>query len=111
MAEFKEVMQQYKRMCKSYPGCYACPFRVELGWDCQPDALVEEEDFDIWETTVMEWARNHPEPKPVTIRDLLSYIAECIDSNTCFSVDALLDREIPEELVEKFNLRVIKGEN
>jgi len=110
MAEFKEVMKQYKRMCKSYPGCVDCPL-VELGWDCQPDALIEEEDFDIWETTVMDWARNHPEPKPITIRDLLSYIARHIDSNTCFSVDALLDKEIPEELVEKFNLRVIKGEN
>lgn len=110
MAEFKEVMKQYKRMCKSYPDCVDCPFKVELGWDCEPDALMEEEDMDIWETTVMEWARKHPEPKPVTVRDLLSYIAVHIDPDTCFSIDALLDKEIPKKLVEQFNLRVIKGE-
>lgn len=110
MADFKEVMKQYKRMCKSYKDCGDCPFKKELGWDCEPMELVEEEDMDIWETTVMEWARTHPEPKPVTVRDLLSYIAEYIDPNTCFSIDALLDKKIPEKLVERFNLRVIKGE-
>lgn len=110
MAEFKEVMRQYKRMCR-VTNCGDCPFTTELGWDCKPDTLAVEEDFDIWETTVMEWARKHPEPKPVTVRDLLSYIAEHIDSNTCFSIDALLDKEIPKKLVEQFNLRIIKGEN
>lgn len=108
MAEFKEVMKQYKRMCKSYPDCADCPFKAELGWDCQPNALIEEEDFDIWETTVMEWGRTHPEPKPITVRDLLSYIAVHIDPDTCFSVDTLLNKEIPKELIEQFNLRMIK---
>ena len=111
MAEFKEVMRQFRRMCHACPCCVGCPFKEELDLEnCEPTASYNEEDLDIWETTVMEWARKHPEPKPITVRDLLSYIAVHIDPDTCFSVDTLLNKEIPKELVEQFNLRVIKGE-
>lgn len=113
MADFKEVMRQYKRMCHTYPQCEGCPLREQEGydWNCGPSDLPDDiEEMDIWETTVIEWARTHPEPKPITVRDLLSYIAVHIDPDTCFSVDALLNKEIPKKLVEQFNLRVIKGE-
>ena len=111
MAEFKEVMRQYNRMCHTYPQCDGCPFKTELEWGCcRLEVLTTEEELDIWETTVMEWARTHPEPKPITVRDLLSYIAVHIDPDTCFSIDTLLNKEIPKKLVEQFNLRVIKGE-
>lgn len=107
MAEFKEVMRQYHRMCNHYSyRCCDCPLGKNENLPCEPGD--EENNIEEWENTVINWSKNH---QPVTVRDLLSYIADCIDSNTCFSVDALLDKEIPEELVEKFNLRVIKGEN
>lgn len=104
MAEFKEVMRQYKRMCHAYPQCDGCPFREELGWDCEPNALVEEEDFDIWETTVMEWARKHPEPKLSTIGDMLYFISKemnvpILNSNT--TLTDFLNNELPETTANK----------
>ena len=74
MAEFKEVMQQYKRMCRA-SNCGDCPLTVKLGWDCRPNTQVTEEDLNIWETTVMEWARRNHEPKRPTIGDMIYFIA------------------------------------
>ena len=99
MAEFKEVMKQYKRMCKSYPDCADCPFKAELGWDCQPDALIEEEDMDIWETTVMDWARNHPEPVYPTIRELVNYIMNKIPGDS-----VSYETRIPANIAKEFNI-------
>lgn len=95
MAEFKEVMKQYKRMCNSYPDCTDCPFSAELGWNCRPDALAEEEDFDIWETTVMEWARTHPEPVYISAREFYKNI---------YSQVSDIDAPLPESIAKKFNL-------
>lgn len=102
MAEFKEVMKQYKRMCKSYPGCVDCPL-VELGWDCQPDALIEEEDFDIWETTVMEWARTHPESTYPTLHEIFDRMVN--------KMGGALDKPITAALAKEFNIEPIKKEN
>ncbi len=99
-------MRQYKRMCKSYPGCSDCPFRVELGWDCQPDALVEEEDFDIWETTVMEWARSHPEPIYPTLREVFNRMVNKMGGRW----DDVLDKPITATLAKEFNIEPIKKE-
>lgn len=96
MAEFKEVMRQFNRMCHTYPQCDDCPFRAEeLGCNCQPDTLTEEEDFDIWETTVMDWARNHPEPVYISAREFCKNI---------YSQVADIDAPLPESIAKKFNL-------
>ena len=105
MAEFKEVMRQYNRMCHTYPQCDGCPFKTELEWDrCRLEVLTEEEELDIWETTVMEWARNHPEPKRPTIGDILYFISNEMDipilnSNTTFT--NFLNNELPETTANK----------
>lgn len=99
MAEFKEVMKQYRRMCKSYPQCDGCPFKTELGCNCQPDSLIEEEDFDIWETTVMNWARNHPEPVYPTIRELVNYIMNKIPGES-----VSYETRIPANIAKEFNI-------
>ena len=111
--EFVEIMRQYHRMCNYYFNerahrCCDCPLGKNENLSCEPGDEDNIDKCEEWENIVINWNKNH---QSITIRDLLSYIAEHIDSNTCFSVDALLDREIPEELVEKFNLRVIKGKN
>ena len=107
MAEFKEVMKQYKRMCCAYPSCADCPFS-ELGWRdcCSPSAapLGDDEDMDIWETTVMEWAHTHPEPKRPTIGDMLYFIGNemnvpILNSNTTFA--NFLNNELPKTTANK----------
>ena len=106
MAEFQEVMRQYKRMCR-VTNCGDCPFRTELGWDCRPDTLVEEEDFDIWETTVMEWARSHPEPIYPTLREVFNRMVNKMGSRW----DDVLDKPITATLAREFNIDPIKKEN
>ena len=100
MAEFKEVMRQYNRMCHTYPQCDGCPFKTELEWDrCRLEVLTEEEDFDIWETTVMEWARNHPEPVYPTIRELVNYIMNKITGES-----VSYETRIPANIAKEFNI-------
>lgn len=108
MAEFKEVIKQYKRMCKSYKDCDNCPFKTELGWDCEPAALIEEEDMDIWETTVMEWARTHPEPKYPTIGDMLYFIANEMNVSILTPKDGNFSNFLNSELPEKVSNRLIR---
>lgn len=105
MAEFKEVMRQYKRMCHAYPQCNGCPFKAELEWDCQPDALFDEEDMDIWETTVMDWARKHPEPVYPTIRELINYIMNKIPGES-----VSYETRIPANIAKEFNILPINEE-
>ena len=93
MAEFKEVMKQYKRMCNAYSHYDGCP------GICDPSALYDEEDFDIWETTVMNWARNHPEPVYPTIRELVNYIMNKIPGDS-----VSYETRIPANIAKEFNI-------
>lgn len=114
MAEFKEVMQQYHRMCDYYFNenmhrCYDCPLGKNENLSCVPGDDNNIDKIEEWESTVINWSKTH---RGVTVRDLLSYIAERINPNACFSTDALLEYKIPADIVEKFNLQsVIKGDN
>lgn len=55
MADFKEVMRQYKRMCHTYPQCNGCPFHTELEWGCcRLEVLTEEEEINILPITKKE---------------------------------------------------------
>ena len=105
MAEFKEVMKQYKRICNAYSHCDGCPFK-ELDIDiCDPSALYDEEDFDIWETTVMDWARTHPEPVYPTIRELVNYIMNKIPGES-----VSYETRIPANIAKEFNILPINEE-
>ena len=55
MAEFNEVMRQYKRMCDSN-SCIECPMYCQCGMGVVKSAP------DTFEKRVMEWAEAHPEP-------------------------------------------------
>ena len=60
MAEFTEVIRQYKRMCKKYAGCQAdCPLLKERGlFLCYRFIVEAPEKF---QEIVMQWAKEHPE--------------------------------------------------
>lgn len=68
MAEFQEVMRQYRRLCKSRGGdecahkCKSCPIASmnnSTGISCD-DVLWQESE--IAESIIMKWAAEHPEP-------------------------------------------------
>ena len=58
MAEFKEVMKQLTRMCKSYKECKNCELYVFDSCSICPNDAPE-----MTERIIMEWAAAHPEPR------------------------------------------------
>ena len=62
MAEFSEVMKQFDRMCKSNPGCIDCPLSKPAPYpdDCSVRVFIN--DPERIESTIMQWAAEHPEP-------------------------------------------------
>lgn len=70
MAEFLEVMRQAHRMCDVYDDCNDCPmdsYTVQCALACDDvytDAVLKE-----FEQTVMQWAKDHPEPQYPTWRE------------------------------------------
>lgn len=102
MAEFKEVMRQYKRMCKIYNDCVGCPFEnkedFSCGCGCNINTLSNCEDMDIFETTVMDWAHKHPEPVYISAREFCKNI---------YSQVSDIDAPLPESIAKKFNLAPI----
>ena len=68
MTEFMEVAREKKRMCAYYHkrDCYGCPLNDEEG-NCGilNVRYSEDEAIKCIEETVMEWAKEHPEPVEV----------------------------------------------
>lgn len=75
MAEYKDVIKQFKRMCKSISSvqrtCGECPMRRENIGQCRKVAFERPVDF---EATVMQWAAEHPEPAYPTLAEWLRSI-------------------------------------
>ena len=72
MAEFQEVMKQWRRMCdactcsnrKELEGLPMCPIVLKhCGYPCDDSPQYwSEEDTKQFEEIVMQWAAEHPEP-------------------------------------------------
>ena len=63
MAEFSEVMRQWKRMCESMSSCENCPLAIEDiagGYMCRNG--ITSLDYKSAETVIMRWATDNPEP-------------------------------------------------
>ena len=59
MAEFAEVMKQWRRFCKSHNHCGECEFD---GKGICGEAHLSEIPYADIEQRVMAWAKEHPEP-------------------------------------------------
>ena len=66
MAEFTDVMEQARRMCKAHRSCERCAlYRVHTGGGCAFDYLSGGISFDEVEYKIGAWAEKHPdEDKP-----------------------------------------------
>lgn len=60
MAEFGEVMKQWRRFCKSHGNCGECEFD---GKGICGETHMSEVPFADIELRIMAWAAEHPEPK------------------------------------------------
>ncbi len=66
MAEFTDIMEQARRMCKAQLNCSRCAlYRVHTGGGCAFDYLHGGVSFDEVELKIHAWAKKHPdEDKP-----------------------------------------------
>ena len=103
MAEFQEVMRQWKRR-------YELERKLVddelIGMDALRFAMDNPEKI---ESIIMSWAAEHPEPEPILWQDfLLYYYCEYIkkQGNETKTVDEWIARDpIPEDIVQKLEIK------
>lgn len=103
MAEYSEVIKQFKRMCKSISGKCArgeCPMGCENIGQCRKIAFEQPSRFKC---TVMTWAANHPEPVYPTWVEWLRQMGVVPSEQKCFH-NWLFDH-IPADIAEKLGLQ------
>lgn len=102
MAEFSEVVKQFKRMCKSISAAKCiggeCPMGCEFGCknigQCRRIVI---EEYDKFEKLVMAWAVKNPEPVYMTWSEWFESLSLGIEI-----INA--DKEILAEIAEKLGI-------
>ena len=113
MAEFCEVMRQWRRMCKSMQ---------EKNMSCKEDCLLGHnptcgeleyaslEEINNAETVIMKWAAEHPEPVYPTIREWLISIGVIGQMYTHSVIaDKLAMTPIPADIAQKLGIESKEG--
>ena len=81
MAEFKEVIRQYKRLCDEMASCGPdCPLYTQFGI-CTGQEFLKNQS-EKFEAIVMEWAKKHPEK---TFMEVLLGAFPVIDTGVVYS--------------------------
>lgn len=63
MAEYGDVIKQFKRMCWNYQQKRECPMACPMkGMNISECRKIAFEEPKVTEQTVMKWAAEHPEP-------------------------------------------------
>lgn len=115
MAEFKELIQVFNRMCRHYEDqtehpslgndpCEFCPLnKVSEKWGTDCLSLMQKRP-EIFERVVTEWGEKHPKPKLPTWIELM-VASEVLPKD--YNVNMLLDvvrSEIPQCIELKSSL-------
>lgn len=111
MAEFKKVIEEYRRMCKFFvdESCDKCPLNYETFGFCDD---VENMDLDEFEDIVMTWSKENPKPVYPTLNELIQHIANNYNENNIKTVpkDTSVfckmygDKSIPENVAKEFGI-------
>lgn len=118
MAEFKEVMKQWRRMCKAcsdqYTGCLNhCPLAAFTDGGCgaiYEDEFMDAADFGELERRVMKWAKENPEPVYPTWYEWLSSIGVADISQGMYAIDIhVAQSQIPADIAQKLGLKSKEG--
>ena len=125
MAQFSEVMEQAKRMCKAFGDghCRECPIGDANVLECGI-AITSEMDCEEMERRVMQWAAKHPEPVYPTwdewqnsvFPDAEIDITPCTfgsrDRLNCFlekTCSTCKEQQIPADIAEKLGIKPKEG--
>ena len=120
MAEFTYIMEQAKRMCKTFSDghCSECPIGNADVLECGI-TVTSEMDCEEVERRVIQWAAEHPEQVYPTWRewqnstfpDAVIYISPCefgrYDRFKCSETpcDKCMKRQIPADIAEKLGIK------
>lgn len=107
MAEFEEVVKQFRRMCETQ-GCDGCPMypACNIG-QCRKIAFERPKEF---EAKVMQWAQEHHEPVYPTWGDWLAeqgvVIKDKIGENKYkYNTLRKVSTPIPADIAEKLEIK------
>ena len=103
--EFKEVMRQWQRMCKSMQEKnMSCKEDCQLGHNptCGELEYASLEEINNAETVIMKWAAEHPEPVYPTWR-------EYIEDYTGIMMIDVIDDHIPADIAQKLGIEPKEG--
>ena len=110
MAEYQEVMRQWRRMCKkNQTDCTrSCPIGANLA--CGDLSVADDEDIRKAETAIMAWAAEHPEPVYPTwwkYMCMIGVIPNTLGDKTLgeVTVERLMHTSIPADIAEKLGLK------
>lgn len=104
MAEFKEMVKQYNRMCDYYftRECNGCPMStIGLGELTCIEYIFE--NPDIAEKEIMQWAKEHPNPIYPRWIDVIN------NMYSLPSTEAIYE-PIPEHIAKLLNIKPINAE-
>ena len=125
MAEFMYIMEQAKRMCKTFSDghCSECPIGNADVLECGI-TVTSDMDCEEVERRVMQWAKEHPETVYPTwsewqnsvFPDAEIYITPCAfgsrDRLNCFlekRCSTCKEQQIPADIAEKLGIKPKEG--
>ena len=115
MAEFCEVMRQWRRMCGANNSCGACRIVKEnLPYTlCSEGGIRSVENIADVELTIMSWAAEHPEPVyPSWLEYLMDTQPDCREAYKVGN-DLLWrwmwEAPIPADIAEKLGIEPKEG--
>lgn len=106
MAEFKDVMKQWRRFCKSHSHCGECEFD---GKGICSQAHLSDVPYSDIELRIMAWAAEHPEPKYPTWYEVMAKLGVIngrLGDRTLGEhvIDGLIHHRIPADIAQKLGI-------
>ena len=104
MAEFRDVMKQFKRMCRrDTRDTQDCPMYCGPSCNIGHCRWIAFERPDEFERVVMDWAAKHPEPEYPTWQAWLAEVSgQMVDAD-------LLKSPIPADIAQKLGIEPKEG--
>ena len=110
MAEFSEVMRQWRRMC-THSDCESCEIidkHAVHSCDKSMDELSED-DLQQIERVVMRWAAEHPGPVYPTWYEYLRTIGMGCANSSAYRDEWILTSRIPADIAQKLGIEPKEG--
>lgn len=103
MAEFREVMAQFARLCDYYSqnGCHGCPVDEEgFNCACEKQGCSKSSAEDL-EAIIMSWAAEHPVVYPTWYEYLSDYYRAAFGDMSVIS-----KQPIPADIAQKLGIEL-----